>query len=173
MRKSRLNAKTMVGLIVVLGMIGIITGIIPLQMGMVGVIQELIRAICFSIVLILLIMILIKEDCKVKRIRKGNLLLYIVFLIGVLLFANRIIEAILAVEEGPQSVVSNDYEVDFHTTYGAHSSYILKINCSDGSRRNVYMSKEYYYELRGSNKAIKVAYYPYIDIVEEISCINH
>lgn len=166
MRKSK-QIKIFDIMIYFFSFIAMIGLVMPMEQGIEGVLQIIIKCLSILILMVMATIILVKRIFKQGKVEKKYKTCFIIFGVIVIFCAHEVVVSTMGLAEGIQTVHCDDYKVDYHNVYVAHDNYLLDFE-ADGQKGSVYITRDMYNRLKHSDKEIIVTYYPYIDVVDEI-----
>nr|MCR5608241.1 hypothetical protein [Lachnospiraceae bacterium] len=159
--------------LIFISMIVMLVGIYtPLKPGKTGVILTLMKtgggAVFFALIVIFILFSNRKPDAKTKK--------DLVFVCGISFLAIILLiylsyNGIKALGGDTKEITSNNYSVERSMVFLSRDRLLLKVN-SGNETISIEVTKSMYKELRNSNKPIKVTYYPYINIVNDIQYLE-
>ncbi|MDE6313756.1 MAG: hypothetical protein K2M46_09105 [Lachnospiraceae bacterium] len=144
----------------------IISFLTPALMGK----AEIIRIIIKDLSMIPLgIMLLVIGILYIKNLQKPNysIIFLIIGITFLILASNECSKAVLGLQTGPILIDNGTYELYLRSNPSAPGSYYI-ITTTNTEKIKIRISKSTYYSLNKTTPDVKISYYPYINVAEQI-----
>ena len=158
--------------IVVLAIIAFTGALTPVQAGVLGLIQNLMKWGGLTLLFGCIDLIVIVALISAKKIDKKSIFV-LVLLTSFCIFGSFFsFQTIRAFSSPKETVVCSDYKLRYNVVRKSTNTRRLTMIKEDGSTVTIEITRDMYNELKQDKRTIKVTYYPYVNIVDTIEYID-